>query len=140
MKHEKSCGAVVYRVEGDWVNFLLLRHRHGGHWSFPKGHVEQGETEEQTALREIKEETGIHVSLQRGFRQAVEFAPKPDVMKQVVYFLGRAESATIIRQVEEISEIRWMRADEALRAVTFRNDHKLLSLAIRYLQASGERV
>ena len=45
MRHEKSCGALVYRYENDALLLLLLRHRHGGHWAFPKGHVEAGGTE-----------------------------------------------------------------------------------------------
>ena len=56
---EKSCGALVYRKKQDKYELLLIKHRYGGHWSFPKGHVEQGENELQTALREIKEETGL---------------------------------------------------------------------------------
>lgn len=90
MKREKSCGALVYRYEGDRLMLLLLRHRHGGHWSFPKGHVEGEETETETALREIREETGLSVSLREGFRHTVEYYPKPGVRKQVVYFLGEA--------------------------------------------------
>ena len=88
MKREKSCGALVYRYEGDRLMLLLLRHRHGGHWSFPKGHVEGEETEIETALREIREETGLSVSLREGFRHTVEYYPKPGVRKHVVYFLG----------------------------------------------------
>ena len=59
MIREKSCGALVYRKKQDKVELLLIKHRNGGHWSFPKGHVESGENEYQTALREIKEETGL---------------------------------------------------------------------------------
>ena len=61
MRHEKSCGAVVFsRFDGAW-HVLLIRHDHGRHTSFPKGHVEAGETERQTAEREIFEETGVRV-------------------------------------------------------------------------------
>lgn len=58
MKEEKSCGAVLLRWECNELEVLLVRHRNGSHWSFPKGHVEAGEQERQTALREIREETG----------------------------------------------------------------------------------
>ena len=52
MKREKSCGALVYRVTPNGQKELLfIKHRHGTHWSFPKGHMEEGETEVQTALR-----------------------------------------------------------------------------------------
>ena len=79
MTHEKSCGALIYRKKQGEYELLLIRHRSGGHWSFPKGHVENNETEIETALREIREETGLRVALQKGFRQCVEYFPKPDV-------------------------------------------------------------
>ena len=84
MKREKSCGAVVYRYNNDVLEVLLIRHRFGGHWSFPKGHVEEGENEFQTALREVKEETNLSIRLREGFRESVEYFPKPYIKKQVV--------------------------------------------------------
>ena len=134
MKREKSCGALVYRYEGDRLMLLLLRHRHGGHWSFPKGHVEGEETETETALREIREETGLSVSLREGFRHTVEYYPKPGVRKQVVYFLGAAPpDPKIVRQEEEISELHWVEWSQAVEAVTFKNDRNLLNFAWEYL-------
>jgi 8-oxo-dGTP pyrophosphatase MutT (NUDIX family) len=139
LKREKSCGALVYRYEDGAPMLLLLRHRHGGHWSFPKGHVEAGETEEQTAHREIFEETGVTVTLQDGFRHAVEYYPKPGVKKQVVYFLGEAHEATLVRQEEEISELHWAPFDEALRAVTFKNDRTLITKAMERLGIPAQK-
>lgn len=88
MKEEKSCGAVLLRRESKGLEVLLVRHRNGSHWSFPKGHVEQGEQERQTALREIREETGLEARLLPEFRTQVAYSPKPGVWKQVVYFAG----------------------------------------------------
>ena len=106
MKREKSCGVLVLRQQVDELYVVLLRHRFGGHWSFPKGHVEAGESERQTALREVREETGLTgIKLIDGFRESVEYSPKPGVKKQVVYFLGTTEQEKLIRQEEEISEI-----------------------------------
>ena len=133
MRHEKSCGALVYRYENDALLLLLLRHRHGGHWAFPKGHVEAGETEEQTAHREIFEETGVKVTLQPNFRHVVEYSPKPGVKKQVVYFLGEAHGAELVRQEEESSELHWVPIRDALRAVTFDNDRMLITTAMERL-------
>lgn len=131
---EKSCGALVYRKKQDKYELLLIKHRCGGHWSFPKGHVEAGENELQTALREIKEETGLDVRLHEGFRQSVEYFPKPHVKKQVVYFLGSPKSDdTVTRQEEEISEYRWCLLDEADGYVTFKNDKNLINAAKRFL-------
>ena len=72
MKFEKSCGVIVYRRNQEHIDLLLVKNRYGGHWSFPKGHVEGNETEVQPALREVLEETGLEVRLQSGFRQMVE--------------------------------------------------------------------
>ena len=62
MTHEKSCGGIVYRKFHGNTEILLIKHVKSGYWSFPKGHVENGETEEETAKREIKEETGLSVT------------------------------------------------------------------------------
>ncbi len=129
MKHEKSCGALVYRNKGDRTELLLIKHRFGGHWSFPKGHVENGETEHETALREVKEETDLDINIQPGFRQCVEYFPKPHVKKQVVYFLAEAITEEVHRQEEEVSETTWAQIDEAYRMVTFRNDKNLIRRA-----------
>ena len=108
MKKEKSCGALVYLEKGSQTKLLVLKHKYGGHWSFPKGHVEPEESEFQTALREVKEETGLSIELVDGFRETVEYRPKPNISKQVVYFLGKASTDRVVRQEEEISEIRWL--------------------------------
>ena len=129
MKREKSCGALVIRKNGEQYDLVLLRHRFGGHWSFPKGHVEAGETERQTALREVKEETGLSIRLYDGFRESVEYFPQAGVKKQVVYFLGEALGDELVRQEEEISELRWAPLLEAGDLVTFANDKRLIRLA-----------
>ena len=135
MKYEKSCGAIVYRKSRDRIELLLIQNRYGGHWSFPKGHVEGEETEVQTALREVKEETGLDIQLEDGFRQAVEYFPKPNVKKQVVYFLGQAQSLEIKRQKEEISRITWTDIHKAYHMVAFKNDRDLIAQASQRLQS-----
>ena len=133
MRLEKSCGALVYRRNREQIELLLIKNRYGGHWSFPKGHVEGRETEVQTALREVKEETGLDISLQSGFRHAVEYFPRPNVKKQVVYFLGHARNDHVVRQEEEIGETRWIPLEQAHTWVTFRNDKNLISKAKKIL-------
>ena len=133
MKREKSCGALVVRKNGEQYDLVLLRHRFGGHWSFPKGHVEAGETERQTALREVKEETGLSIRLYDGFRESVEYFPQAGVKKQVVYFLGEALGDELVPQEEEISELIWTPLLEAAGLVTFANDKRLIRLAKKRL-------
>ena len=134
MRLEKSCGALVYRRNREQIELLLIKNRYGGHWSFPKGLVEGRETEAQTALREVKEETGLDISLQSGFRHAVEYFPRPTVKKQVVYFLGEATSNDLHMQEEEISRIIWMDIHKAYHMVTFKNDKNLIWMAGKRLQ------
>ena len=134
VKHEKSCGAIVYKFEKDGQpKILLVKHRYGGHWAFPKGHVEAGESEVETAHREIWEETGLKVRLQEGFRESGEYSPKPNVMKEVIYFLGEVVSGTEHRQEKEISELKWLSIEEAERQVTHDNNRKLIEDAKRFL-------
>ena len=68
MNSEKSCGAIVNRKFHGNTEILLIRHIKSGYWSFPKGHVEGDETEEQAALREILEETNVTASLDTDFK------------------------------------------------------------------------
>ena len=133
MRPEKSCGAVVFRNKNDNIQVLLIRHLNGGHWAFPKGHVEKGETEEQTALREILEETGLAVELDNRYRQVVSYSPKKDVVKNVVYFVATASSdAATVAQEEEISQIVWVDMHNAADYVSFDNDKKVLLGAIEH--------
>lgn len=137
VKKEKSCGALVYRVEQGQVDLLVLRHRLGGHWAFPKGHVEAGETEKQTALREVKEETGLDIQLIPGYRKRVFYSPRKGIQKEVVYFLGYAEDSRTTMQEEEIAEIRWVPIQQAPKYLTYRNDRRLLSAAKATLYKRG---
>ncbi len=136
IRHEKSCGAVVVR-ETPAGREVLLIHHNAGHWAFPKGHVEAGETEEQTARREIAEETGVDVSLEEGFREITVFSPKPGVEKEVVYFLGHPIGGLETPQLAEVSEVGWFSPEEAQRRVTYPNDRRVLTAALDRSDASS---
>ena len=133
MKKEKSCGAVVYR-EKDGVEILLIKHKNGGHWAFPKGHVENKETEEETALREIREETGLKVKLDKGFRRSVAYSPKPNVWKDVIYFAALCDAGKTHAQPEEVLELRWEPPFQALQTVTYDSDREVLQSFLEYYQ------
>lgn len=137
MDKEKSCGALVCRRENNKLQILVLKHRMGGHWSFPKGHVESRETERETALREVREETGLQISIVDKFREMVTYSPKPGVEKDVVYFLGFANDSRTTMQVEEVSEIRWVDIDSVHEFLTYYNDKQLLRSAKRYIDKYG---
>lgn len=135
MKLEKSCGAVIWREnpEGKPV-VLLIQHKNGGHWAFPKGHVEKNETEEETARREIREETGLKVKLDTSFRKMVTFSPKPQVMKDVIYFAATPTGGELNRQEAEVLAIEWVTLGQALERITFENDRQVLQSFIAYYE------
>ncbi len=135
MKLEKSCGAVVWQEDpAGRPQVLLIRHQNGEHWAFPKGHVEKGETEADTARREIWEETGLKVKLDTEFRQVVTYSPKPQVMKDVVYFAAKPTGGELRRQEEEVLAIAWCTLAQALEWVTFENDKQVLQSFITYYE------
>ncbi|MDE6835197.1 MAG: NUDIX domain-containing protein [Ruminococcus sp.] len=129
MLYEKSCGAIVYRKFHGNTEILLIKHINSGHWSFPKGHVETGETEIETAKREIKEETAIDVIIDPTFRETVTYSPKKDTVKVVVYFLAKAKNVNFIPQEEEIAEIRWVDISYAGNILSYENDRTIVTRA-----------
>ena len=133
MKYEKSCGAVIFRKAEDW-NVLLIRHTKGRHISFPKGHVEPGETESQTAEREIREETGLQVRVDRRFRAENRYNIRPDTQKLVVIFAAVTEQAEINPQPEEIAEAFWLPIEEAAARLTYERDRRIMRDAFAHIQ------
>lgn len=131
-EREKSCGAVVVRRQGEQTEILLIRHN-AGHWAFPKGHVEAGETEAQTAAREILEETGLKVDIDQGFRMVITYSPRPGVEKDVVYFIGRSPKGVPHPQLTEVSRSEWVPLEGAAERITFANDRQVLERAVPYL-------
>ena len=129
MLHEKSCGAIVYRKHHGNLEILLIKHVNSGHWSFPKGHVENDETEVETAIREIKEETGLDVIIDPTFRETVTYFPKKDTQKVVVYFIAKAKNYDYVRQEEEIADIKWVDVGYATSVLTYENDKSIVNKA-----------
>lgn len=129
MTHEKSCGAIVYRKHHGNIEILLIKHINSGHWSFPKGHVEDGETEIETARREILEETGINVIIDPTFRETVQYFPRKDTQKTVVYFIAKAKNQDFTPQEEEIAEIKWVDVGHATAVLTYENDKSIVNKA-----------
>ena len=111
MIREKSCGAVVYKTEGN-ERFYLIEHMAVGHLSLPKGHVENSETEAETALREIKEETNLDVELDTSFREVISYSPYHDCVKDVVFFVAKAKAGPLVNQESEVSLLEWKSFEE----------------------------
>lgn len=133
MTFEKSCGAVVIRKKDNKIDTLLIQML-GGHWSFPKGHVENNETEIETALREIKEETNLDVVVDTRFREITTYSPKPEVLKDVIYFIAISKSDDYTIQETELKAAKWVDIYEAVSNVTYEDDKKILKKAIKYIE------
>ena len=136
-KFEKSCGALVIRHDEERSEdyILMIRHRPGGYRSFPKGHVEPGETERETAMREVMEETSVRITLIPDFRHVVCYTPAPAVEKEVVYFLARTEQVDIRPRRGEIAQVEWIPLLQAERYLTHENDKRVLNAARNKLNA-----
>ncbi len=137
MIKEKSCGAIVYYTHNKEILYLILKHK-AGHWAFPKGHVENNETEVETALREIKEETSLIVTIDDGFKVINEYQPTRYSIKEVVYFMARSNTDKVFDQQAEIDNYRWCLYDEAIDLITYENDKKVLLKANDYLKIKIE--
>ncbi len=133
MKKEKSCGAVVYKIENGEKMFLI-EHMKMGHYSLPKGHVEEDETEIETAKREILEETSLEVLIDSSFREVITYSPREDSIKDVVYFIGKIIGGTMKNQESEVSEIYFLKFNEALDLLTYENDKNVLKKANDYIK------
>lgn len=134
MRYEKSCGAVVFKKEDNKILYLIIQNKKGtsiGNWGFPKGHMESGETETETATREIFEETGLHVTFVAGFRHVLSYSPHPQVKKDAVYFLAEANNGRVIIQKSEIANFKWLPFERAESFLT--HDKGLLNLANEFL-------
>ena len=131
MKNEKSCGNIVFKKENGVLKVLLIHHNLG-HYGMPKGHVELGETEEETALREVFEETGISSYIIDGFREVITYSPKENVIKDVIYFVGETNDFETTPQISEVSEAFFTETSKAVDLVTHEEEKKVLEKAIEF--------
>jgi len=133
-KQEKSCGAVVFH-QGK----VLVEHMQKGHYSIPKGHVEEiDKNEEATARREIKEETGLAVRFVEGFRSVTDYSPNDGVAKRVVFFLAQSVSETVKPQIEEVESIHWLSPADAMRVLSHDSDKRIVAEAAKWLNEKSK--
>ena len=135
---EKSCGLVVFNKN----KILLLKYSNneeqgeGGHWDFPKGHVEPNETEIETALRELEEETGIgQVKLVDNFRHSIKytfFRKSKPISKEVIFFLASTLEKKVKLSHEHI-DYAWLSFEDAIIKLTYDNARNLLKKAIPHI-------
>ena len=136
MKTEKSCGVIVFRKGKKNKEFLVIKHSPlvGGHWDFPKGHMEEGETEQETALRDVEEEAGLRVKLIEGFREEIRYVDTiNNVNKVVVFFVGDAVNSEAICDGKEVVELCWLEYAPAQEKLTYENAKDILKKAELFL-------
>lgn len=138
MLREKSCGAVVFRRNGE-TEYLLL-HYESGHWDYAKGQVEAGESERETAVRELKEETGLTARFVEGFREEISYVYRwqgKTRYKTVVFFLAEAKSEDVGLSYEHTG-YAWLPYEKARVQLTFDSTRNLLKKAHEFLQGQRE--
>lgn len=139
---EKSCGVVLFNEQ----KVLLLQYATGqkegewdlqGHWDFPKGHVDKGETEIETATRELEEETGIkNIMFLENFRKTINYTfqkGERKIAKEVVFFIATTAETEINLSHEHV-DYGWFDFTSALKQLTYDNARSVLSEAIIFYE------
>jgi len=138
MLHEKSCGAVVF-FKNMQIKYLLLQYE-AGHWDFVKGNVEPNESEADTVLRELKEETGIVATvLIEGFRERIQYFYRRQgetIQKEVVFYLIQSDTEKVELSFEHVG-YEWLDYQHTLERLTFKNAKDVLQKAHAFLQERG---
>ncbi|VEU82309.1 bis(5'-nucleosyl)-tetraphosphatase [Acholeplasma hippikon] len=122
MVKEISAGAIVYTESEGKILYLLAQNKNGGHFGFPKGHVEKDESIIETAHREVYEETGIMFEIVTDKMQTSTYLMPNGIYKDVYYFLGKATNTKIRKQDSEISVAGWYTKEQVFRYLTYDND------------------
>lgn len=137
--NDLSYGIIPVRFKGDVCELMLLQHRLG-HWTFPKGHPEAGETPQQTAERELVEETGLAVVRYLSnspFTEEYSFTSQQGirVQKTATYFLAEVHG-DIQLQFEEVAHYRWVELLEAADAMSFPEGRKLCYQVVHWMNSN----
>ena len=135
--YERSCGAIVFRKINDEYRYLVIKNKRSAHWSFPKGHVEKGETDEETAVREVLEESGIHINIVPGFMATSDYLIQGRVEKQVNIYVAETTDTNTKIQETEIEDYSWLNFETAIKRLRFENDKKILTDARDFLLSKG---
>lgn len=133
MKREFSAGGIVFNNKGQ---VLLTQHSQNHHWSFPKGLIDPGQTTEEAAIREVKEEGGVEAEIldKVGYSKYVYSLNDEKIFKVVTYFLMKYKSGDPKDHDWEVSEAGWYEVKGALKQLTFSQDKDLLKKASEMLK------
>lgn len=129
MKREFSAGGIVFNDKGQ---VLLTQHSQNKHWSFPKGLIDSGQTTEEAALREVREEGGVEAKIldKVGYSKYVYSLKNERIFKIVTYFLMKYISGDPKYHDWEVEEAGWYEPEDAFKRLTFSQDKELLKKAL----------
>jgi len=127
-----SAGGVVYRVVDGDVQFVLCGRDRPAVWSLPKGTPDNGETSEETALREVREETGLQVALEGDLGQIEYWFHKPGarVHKRVQFYLMAPTGGRTEDHDPEFDRVAWFSGEDAMKTLTYPNEAAVLKRAL----------
>ena len=129
---ERSAGAITYTIADQKRSYMLIQDFHNN-YGFPKGHLEENETDEEAAIREIREECGIDIRLDPYFKEELFYIMPNGKEKISVYFLGSFTDQKAVPQPEEVQKILFLSYEEAMKILTFNNMKEALRKAESYL-------
>ena len=134
MNYVKSCGFIVYKLINNEIYYLVIKSINGD-VGFPKGHMEYNESEVETAIREVKEETNIDVNIVCDFRHLIEYklVNKIDTIKQSIYFIGKAINDDIIPLKTEVLGASFIPFNKAIELLTFKETKEMLVNANKFI-------
>lgn len=133
---EFSYGAVIYRIIDGKVEYLLLKMKHG-HTSLCKGHQEGNESGEETAIREIKEETNLEVDLSTDFKTVITYSPFDQTIKDVTFYIAcikNNEQKPSDTHDDEVNSFEWCTYEDALFKITYDSDRDVVKKAHKYIK------
>ena len=130
-KREISAGGAVFKKRGDKILWLIIKPAGKDRWQFPKGLIDKGEKEEETAIREVEEEGGVKVKLIKKIKDInyFYFFEGQRVFKTVKYYLMEFEGSSQRGHDEEVDEVKFLEYEEAYKLLTFKNDKDVLKEA-----------
>ena len=133
--HEYSAGSIIYRLEKEKIEFLLVQSMLNHTWGFPKGHLEAGENEKQAAQREVYEEVGLKPIYDFNFSESITYKIARDRLKTVTFFLSKFDSRQDIKlQESEISAFKWATLKAASSCLHYEELNALLEKAQDYIE------
>jgi 8-oxo-dGTP pyrophosphatase MutT (NUDIX family) len=137
-----SAGGVVYRRGEDEAEVVLCGRPSRGLWALPKGTPEPTETLEQTAVREVSEETGLRVAIEQKIGEIEYWFTRAEVgkrfRKRVHHYLMRPTGGDTADHDAEYDEVRWFPISEAKRRLTFPDEVEMLNKALALLEQHAE--